>query len=73
MKTITITFKGDIEVRRQDIVVYDQEGNQVNTAELDVPTIIDNLNNGTYKLNFLESYAHGFGGSEEYLFEESED
>jgi hypothetical protein len=73
MKTITIKFKGDLEIRRQDIVVYGEDGLRVNTVELDVPTIISRIKDGTYKLNFFETYQHSFDGTEEYEFEESED
>jgi hypothetical protein len=73
MKTIAITFKGDLEVRRQDIVVYDANGIKVNTTELDVPTIVAGLKDGTYRLDFFETYPHSFGGAEEYEFTVAED
>ena len=73
MKTITIHFKGDLEIGKKDIVVYGEDGLQVNTSKLSVPTIIARIKNGTYKLNFFETYKNAFDGTEEYEFEESED
>jgi hypothetical protein len=73
MKTIAITFKGNLEVTKRDIVVDDENGVRVDTTKIPVDKIIARLKNGTYKLNFFETYCNAFDGNESYEFEQSED
>ncbi len=73
MKTIAIRFKGDLEVAKKDIVVTDEHGASVDAKKVPVDVLISRLKNGTYKLNFFETYCNAFDGNEEYEFEKSED
>ena len=73
MKTIAIKFKGNMEVTKRDIVVDDENGVRVDSTKIPIDKIIARLKNGTYKLNFFETYCNAFDGVEEYEFEQSED
>jgi dihydrodipicolinate synthase/N-acetylneuraminate lyase len=71
METINIDFKGFIEVAKNDVCLYGIDENTLERQQinkLSTKQIVDGLKDGTYMLNFVESYANAIDGSEEYEF-----
>ncbi len=71
METINISFKGFINVDTIDIALFDQQGESIEYAtikKLSAKQIVDGLQDGTYMLNFTETYANALNGEESYEY-----
>lgn len=71
METINIDFKGYINVDKNDMKLYDSNGDELGQHiinRLSAQQIIDGLQDGIYMFNFLHSYSSALNGEESYEF-----
>ena len=71
METIRVDFKGFIEVDKEDISLMAFDGSPVYRSDkmhLSLKQLVNGLEDGTYVIDFMQTYMNALNGEEAYEF-----